>query len=119
MGNNAYEFRPDYIIHPGEYVVEMLDTYGMRQKELAIRLGITAKHLNHIINGKESVTPETAHALEKVFPNPASYWLSLQMSYDIGEEKQKQRQYYEHHIAECEAWLEQYDDVKQTIEWDS
>lgn len=110
MENKLFAFQPTYAVHPGEYVQELLETYGMRQTELAIRLGITTKHLNNLINGKVPITFELANALEKVFvDHPARYWLSLQTTYDlllrniqIAEQYKKDPQVYD-------EWLNQFD----------
>lgn len=84
MANKLFIFQPDYTIHPGAYFEELLEEGGMHQAKLAIRLGITKKHLNNLINGKVPVTFELAHSLEKVFNDYSTkYWLSLQATYDI------------------------------------
>ena len=73
----------ELLSHPGETLLEVLESNNMTQKELAARIGVTAKHINRIVAGKESIGPETAFKLEKVFSNiSASFWNTLQANYD-------------------------------------
>ena len=67
--------------HPGETVLEYLDFYEWSQRELARRTGLTPKTISEICNGKASITPNTALAIEKVFQRPAHFWLNLQMTF--------------------------------------
>lgn len=73
----------EYIIHPGETIRELLEDREMTQKELAIRSGVTPKHISEVLNGNASITPRFAAALEDVFGASASFWLNLQSEYDI------------------------------------
>lgn len=110
MANKKYIFQPNYAIHPGEYLDELLDARDMSQAELAIRLGISKKHISNIINGKASVTVDIAHALEKVFSDyTAKYWLSIQNTYDLFQQQEKTEQQYSAAQEETIIWLEQFD----------
>lgn len=82
MANRGYE--PNVAIPPGETLQEYLDTRGMRQADLAKRLGLVPKTVNEIIKGKAPITPETALALESVFGTPARFWMSLEANYQEG-----------------------------------
>lgn len=68
-------------IPPGETIKEQLDDRGMTQKEFADRMGMTQKHISQLINGKVSLTPETADKLEMVLGIPAKFWIRLEASY--------------------------------------
>ena len=110
MANKKYVFQPNYAIHPGEYLEELLEARGMSQAELAIRLGISRKHISNVVNGKASITAELAHALEKVFCDySAKYWLSIQNAFDIFQQNQKTDQQFSLAQEETEHWLEQFD----------
>ena len=43
----------DFIIHPGESLQEFLKDRKMSQKELAIRYGVSEKHVSTVLNGKK------------------------------------------------------------------
>ncbi|OGO23945.1 MAG: addiction module antidote protein, HigA family [Chloroflexi bacterium RBG_16_51_9] len=78
---NAY---PDVAIHPGEYLTEEIEARGISQKELARRMGRPLNAINEIINGKKSITAETALQLEEVMPEiPARFWLNLETDYQL------------------------------------
>lgn len=72
----------ELLSHPGETLQEVLQSNGMTQKELAARIGVADKTISQIINGKESITPQTAQKLSNVFNLSASFWNNLQKIYD-------------------------------------
>lgn len=70
--------------HPGEMLLEeFVKPLGIRQTELAERIGVSYPRLNEIIHGKRGVTPDTALRLEKVFGMSAQFWLNLQLVWDL------------------------------------
>jgi HTH-type transcriptional regulator / antitoxin HigA len=109
MDEKKYIFNPNYALHPGLHVIEMLETFGMKQSELSIRLGITPKHLTNLVGGKVSLTTEIAHDLQAVFSQPAEYWLALQANYDLNKLRLEQQQQYHSHQATYDHWLNQFD----------
>jgi HTH-type transcriptional regulator / antitoxin HigA len=54
------EYQPDYVTPPGDTLVEILESLNMAQAELAERTGRPLKAINEIIEGKTTLTPETA-----------------------------------------------------------
>ena len=72
---------PSLLIPPGVSLQEILNTKNMSQKELAIRTGLTTKHLNQIIKGNKSLTCSTAIKLENALGVPASFWNTLEANY--------------------------------------
>jgi len=72
---------------PGEILLEeFMQPYKLTQNELARRLYITRRRVNEIINGKRSITPDTALRLGKLFRMSPDYWLNLQIKLDIWNE---------------------------------
>ena len=70
--------------HPGEMLLEeFVKPLKLTQPELARRLGISYPHLNEIIKGRRSVTPDTALRLSRVLGMPADFWLGLQQDWDL------------------------------------
>ena len=89
MGSKTLMANPDNktlkliaMVHPGEVLLEYLDSNCWSQRDLARRSGITPKTVSEICNGKAPITPSTSLALEKVFRRPAHFWLNLQRQYD-------------------------------------
>ena len=76
-------FCPELLICPGETLEEVLDDRDMSRKELAIRSGVTEKHISQVINGKASITSDFASALESALDIDAEFWLNLQANYDL------------------------------------
>ena len=71
-------------IHPGEILFEeFLKPMGLSQNQLGRELGVSPRRVNEIVHGKRSVTADTALRLSIFFGNSASFWLGLQMDYDL------------------------------------
>lgn len=66
---------------PGEVLQEKLNKFGMSRKELAIRTGVTEKHICTVINGDRAISSGFARKLGYVFEN-FSYWMQIQAKYD-------------------------------------
>lgn len=70
--------------HPGEMLLEeFLEPLGITQSAFAIRLGVSFPRLNEVINGKRSVTADTALRLARVTGMSADFWLGLQQDWDL------------------------------------
>ena len=71
-------------IHPGEILnEEFLKPMGISQNKLGRDLGVSPRRVNEIVHGKRKVTADTALRLSVYFGNSASFWLGLQMDYDL------------------------------------
>lgn len=75
-------YRKDTIaIPPGETIREQLENRVMSQKEFALRMDMSEKHISHLINGKVELTHDVALRLEAVLGVPARFWNSLEAHY--------------------------------------
>ncbi len=79
----------EYVIAPGETILELLEVHGMTQLDLANKTGINKKTINEIIKGKAPITTATALKLEYVFNIPASFWNNLESEYRESIERKK------------------------------
>jgi len=71
-------------IHPGEILFEeFLKPMDISQNKLGRDLGVSPRRINEIIHGKRSITADTAIRLGVYFGNSPSFWLGLQMDYDL------------------------------------
>jgi len=90
-------------VHPGEILFEeFLKPMGISQNQLGRDLGVSPRRINEIIHGKRSITADTALRLAAYFGNSSSFWLGLQMDYDldVAEDKLAPRIKREvHHLA--------------------
>lgn len=66
---------------PGVTIKEQLDDIGMTQKEFAVRMDMSEKHISKLINGEVHLTPLVAYRLESVLGIPASFWNNLEARY--------------------------------------
>ena len=64
-------------------ILEFLKPLGISQNRLGNDLGVSPRRINEIIHGRRSVTADTALRLARYFGNSASFWLGLQMDYDL------------------------------------
>ncbi len=62
---------------------EFLKPLGITQSAFALQLGVSFPRLNEVINGKRSVTPDTALRLAHVTGMSADFWLGLQQDWDL------------------------------------
>jgi addiction module HigA family antidote len=70
-------------VHPGEILAEdFMKPLGLSQYRLAKEIGVPARRINEIVQGKRAITPETALRLERFLKWPAQVWLNLQSHYD-------------------------------------
>ncbi len=66
---------------PGATIREQLNDRGMSQKEFAVRMNMSEKHISKLINGDVQLTPEMAVKLEIVLGVPAKFWMNLEAIY--------------------------------------
>ena len=70
-------------IHPGEILNDELHEIGVSAAELARQIDVPANRISQIINGKRSITGDTALRLGHWFGTSAQFWLNLQTSYEL------------------------------------
>lgn len=71
-------------IHPGEILFEeFLKPMNISQNKLGRDLGVSPRRINEIVHGKRSITADTALRLATYFGNSPSFWLGLQMDFDL------------------------------------
>lgn len=66
---------------PGATIKEQLTERGLSQKEFAVRMGLSEKHISKLIHGQVQLTPEVALRLEMVLGIPARFWNKLEATY--------------------------------------
>jgi antitoxin HigA-1 len=70
-------------IHPGEILKDELSELGISAAELARILHVPTNRITQILNGKRSITADTALRLGQWFGTGAELWLNLQKSYEL------------------------------------
>ena len=102
-------YTPNFTIHPGEYVEELLEVNNMTQLDLANRTGITAKTINRIIKGKASITKNIAFAFTNIFDHTPEYWMKLQNQYDLDTIRIEQQKEFQKEYIKIGAFLSKFD----------
>jgi addiction module HigA family antidote len=71
-------------IHPGEILLEeFLKPLGISQNALARALRVPPDRINAIVQGKRSITADTALRLARALGTTPQFWLNLQAHYDL------------------------------------
>ena len=70
-------------IHPGEILKQELKAAGVSSHQASLAMRIPANRLTMILNGKRSITAETALRLARYFGTSAQLWMGLQLQYDM------------------------------------
>lgn len=70
------------VIHPGKLLLSELTKRGMKQKELAIRTGMSEKHVSTVINGAKDLSISFAHKLDIALGDESGTWARHQADYD-------------------------------------
>jgi addiction module HigA family antidote len=71
------------IAHPGRLLRRELKARGMSANRLALDLGVPSGRVTDILNGRRSITADTAVRLGRFFGNRPQFWLDLQGQYEI------------------------------------
>jgi addiction module HigA family antidote len=77
-------------ITPGEILREdFMEPLGISINQLSRDLSVPPNRISEIVNGKRSITADTALRLERYFNVEAQFWLNLQNEYDLRMIKRK------------------------------
>jgi len=69
---------------PGTFIESrFLKPLGISQTELALALGVSRRRVNELINGRRAITPDTAVRLAAYFGNDPTFWMHLQVAWDM------------------------------------
>ena len=72
------------VVHPGRLLKRELVVRKLSANRLSLDIGVPSCRVTDILNGRRSITADTAVRLERFFGNCAQFWLGLQGQYDIG-----------------------------------
>ena len=76
-------------IHPGDHLAEELKELNMSAAALARQLRVPTNRITEILNGRRSITGDTALRLAHFFGSSAEFWLNLQKLYELRRAEQK------------------------------
>lgn len=76
-------------VHPGRILADELAELGITPTELSRQIHVPANRLTQIIQGRRSITGDTALRLGHWFNMSAQFWLNLQAAHDIRVAQEK------------------------------
>jgi addiction module HigA family antidote len=71
------------VSHPGRLLKRELAARKLSANRLSLDIGVPSGRVTDILNGRRSITADTAVRLGRYFGNSAQFWLDLQSQYDI------------------------------------
>ena len=71
------------VVHPGKLLLSEITKRDMKQKELAIRTGVSEKHISTIINGTKDLSVSFARKLDIALGSEPGTWAGNQTKYDL------------------------------------
>ncbi len=83
MNSAANRYNPDYVIHPGEYLKEVLESREIKKRDFAERVGLSVKAVRRIIAGRSLYSPDAALAFEKTLDIHADVWMKMAEAYQV------------------------------------
>ena len=70
-------------IHPGEILRDELEILHLSASAFARELGVPTNRVTSILNGKRSISADTAYRLSIFFGTTPEFWVDLQSAYDL------------------------------------
>ena len=70
-------------VHPGRILKDELTEIGITPTEFARQIDVPANRISQIVNGKRSITGDTALRFGHWFGVEPEFWLSLQTHFDL------------------------------------
>jgi addiction module HigA family antidote len=71
-------------VHPGEILREdLMAPLGLSINKVARDLRVPVTRMSEIVNGRRSITADTALRLARYFSTTPEFWVNLQGSYDL------------------------------------
>lgn len=71
------------VVHPGRLLRREIEARSLSANRLALDLGVPSGRITEILNGRRSISADTAVRLGRYFGNSGEFWLDLQGQYDI------------------------------------
>ena len=81
--------RPAKKFGPGYFIREQMEYRNWTQEDLAEVMGMTIKHVNKVLQDKQSITLDTAKILGEIFETSPQYWLNLDTNYQLWLNQEK------------------------------
>lgn len=90
-------------IHPGRILKRELAARNLSANRLAILLGVPSGRITDILNGRRSISADTALRLGRYFGISAQFWIDLQGQYDIALAERESGEEIRKHVHPADA----------------
>jgi addiction module HigA family antidote len=71
------------VLQPGRLLKRELAARKISANRLSLDIGVPSGRITDILNGRRSITADTALRLGRYFGNSEQFWLDMQGQYDI------------------------------------
>ncbi|HEX9323546.1 MAG TPA: HigA family addiction module antitoxin [Xanthobacteraceae bacterium] len=71
------------LAHPGRLLKREMTLRGLSANRLALDLGVSSGRVSDILEGRRSITADSAVRLGRYFGDSPQFWVALQSQYDI------------------------------------
>ena len=106
MGEVTKIYNPDYVIHPGEYLEEILESREIKKRDFAERIGLSVKAVSQIINGKSLYSPDVALMMEKTLNVSAEVWMNMSEAFQLHTAREKEKKHLE--TEKTKEWVKKF-----------
>ena len=89
--------------HPGRLLKRELAARALSANRLALDLHVPSGRITDILNGRRSITADTAVRLGRYFGNSPQFWLDLQSQYDIAVVERERGREIARHVRPADA----------------
>ena len=76
--------------HPGALVRGNVEELGWTVAECARKLGVARNTLSRLLNERIGISPAMASGLERIGWSNADFWMRVQASHDLAQERLRQ-----------------------------
>lgn len=90
-------------IHPGRILKRELSARDLSANRLAILLGVPSGRITDILNGRRSISADTALRLGRYFGNSPQFWIDLQGQFDIALAERESGEEIRKHVHPADA----------------
>ena len=88
---------------PGRLLRRELEARSLSANRLALDLGVPSGRITDILNGRRSITADTAVRLGRYFGNGPQFWINLQSQHDIAVVEQERGEMIAQRVKPADA----------------
>lgn len=102
-------------VHPVEVIKNEMQARGLKQRDLAERLGMHTSNLSTLLKERRPVTPALAAKMEDALGIPAYMWLTMQAKYDSDVKALAEETQTEGRTQLIERTLREFEGIRELL----